>query len=274
MFFSAIKVLARSIRDYFKDDGVTHSAALSYFIIVSIIPLGLFMLAIFGKVLGDNAQFRTFLTAKLVGLFPSVTSGITKELGKLISFKHLARTSILVYAFMSYQLYSALNDAVAAVFRVEERRGFWKALVLPLVTISVVIVLVGVSFALTTMLPVMDYLRENFPTMVHLGRATSVLVGYVVPFIIVLFTVLTLYMALPKKSVPLGNAMRGALFTTVMLEVAKYGFAWYVSNLTTLGTLYGSLSAFVIFLVWVFYSAALFIIGAQIVKNLDKAPKT
>jgi uncharacterized BrkB/YihY/UPF0761 family membrane protein len=42
-----------------------------------------------------------------------------------------------------------------------------------------------------------------------------------------------------------------------------------VVNVFKLGTIYGPLSAFVIFLLWVFYSSCIFLIGAEVVHNLE-----
>jgi membrane protein len=49
--------------------------------------------------------------------------------------------------------------------------------------------------------------------------------------------------------------------------VAKHLFTWYVGTVVKMGTIYGSLTAFVVFLLWVFYSSCIFLIGAEIVHN-------
>ena len=65
------------------------------------------------------------------------------------------------------------------------------------------------------------------------------------------------------------DAIWGGLFTSVMIEAAKHMFTWYVGSISQLGTVYGSLSVFIIFLIWVFYCACIFILGAEIVHTLD-----
>jgi membrane protein len=78
-----------------------------------------------------------------------------------------------------------------------------------------------------------------------------------------------MYKFLPRKKVQFRTALAGSLFTTVLLEAAKHLFTFYVVKVVHLGTVYGPLSAFVIFLLWVFYSSCIFLIGAEVVHNLQ-----
>jgi len=111
-------------------------------------------------------------------------------------------------------------------------------------------------------------LKEFFPVL-KMSRITSIFIGFVIPFILMFLTVTTVYILLPKKSVGLAHACSGALFTTIFLEVAKHLFTFYVRHVFRLGTIYGPLSAFVIFLLWVYYSSCIFLIGAKVVYNQE-----
>jgi membrane protein len=69
------------------------------------------------------------------------------------------------------------------------------------------------------------------------------------------------------------NACKGAIFTTTFFEIAKHVFTWYVGTVVQFGKIYGSLSAFVVFLLWVFYSSSIFLIGAEVVYNYNDSRK-
>jgi len=111
-------------------------------------------------------------------------------------------------------------------------------------------------------------IQELFPDL-KISGLTVFFIRFVVPFFIMFVTVALLYILLPKKRVAFRHAFSGALFTAVFLEAAKHLFTLYVVNVFRLGTIYGPLSAFVIFLLWVFYSACIFLIGAEVVHNLE-----
>jgi membrane protein len=106
-----------------------------------------------------------------------------------------------------------------------------------------------------------------------LGKLTAFFIRFVLPFIGVLFAATAIFKLLPKTNVTLSAAFRGAVFTTVLLEVAKYIFTWYVVSIIYFGKIYGPLTAFVLFLLWMFYSSCIFLIGAELVKNLTVSKK-
>ena len=99
------------------------------------------------------------------------------------------------------------------------------------------------------------------------------LIGYVVPFFIVLLSLTALYILLPKSKEKTSHAFVGALFTTIFLEVAKHLFTWYVGTIAKFGTIYGPLTTFVVFLLWVYYSSCIFLIGAEIVHHQGQYKK-
>jgi membrane protein len=266
-------IIARSVRDFFRDGGVMLSAALSFFAVMAFVPLCLFLVTLFGYVLGENTQFFNFFTDKLFGLFPEITSGMTEELRKLISFKGIGKMSLILYGFLSMQLYTAMHKSMEAVFKVHEERSFLGFFFLSIAVVTVLMSLAFISFALTSTVPLIKALKEYAPWL-KVGIITAVLIQYVLPLLLVQFAAVFIYMIIPKRKLRFSHALWGGLFTALMLEAAKHVFTWYVGSVSILGTIYGSLTAFIVFLLWVFYSSAIFLIGGEIVHNLDEASRS
>lgn len=262
------RVLLRSFLDFFRDGGLMLAGSLSYFSMMAIVPFCLFLVTIFGYFLGEDRAFYQFLSARLTSYLPEVTRGITDELGRIISYRGLGKLSLALYGLLSYQLFSSLEVATNVIFKVKVKRSFFVSLILSLVFVTAVIAFFILSFGATSMISMLKPIQELFPVM-KFGKVSAFFIRFVVPFFIMLVTVAILYMLLPKKWVRMRHAMYGALFTAVFLETAKHLFTLYVVNVFRLGTIYGPLSAFVIFLLWVFYSACIFLIGAEVVHNLE-----
>ncbi|MDI6890857.1 MAG: YihY/virulence factor BrkB family protein [Thermodesulfovibrionales bacterium] len=260
------KIIAKSFVDFFKDGGVMLAGSISYFTMMALMPFCLFLVTIFGYLLGHYHGFYQFFSNKLISFFPAITSEITKELGRLIAFKGIGTFSIVLYGILSYQVFSSLENALNVIFKVKERRNFFWSIILSLIIVTLIIVILLVSFMATSLIPLLKGLKPVFPQL-RIGMITGFLIGYVVPFFIVFFTVTVLYILLPKSRVRASHAFMGAFFTTVFLEVAKHLFTWYVGTVARFGTIYGSLTAFVVFLLWVFYSSCIFLIGAEMVHN-------
>ncbi len=262
----------RSFVDFFKDGGIMLSASISYFTMMALIPFCLFLITIFGYFLGHYPGFYQFLSSKLITFFPSITSEITDELEKLIAFRAIGTFSLILYGILSYQFFSSLENALNIVFKVKKRRHFLWSIILSLFVITLIMVIILVSFMATSFIPLLKTLKPFLPQL-RLGVITGFLVQYVIPFCIIFFTVTIVFIILPKTKVNVLHAFAGAIFTTVFIEIAKHFFTWYVGTVVKFGTIYGPLSAFVVFLLWVFYSSCIFLIGAEIVHNQGQYKK-
>jgi len=267
-----LKIIARSFIDFFRDGGIMLAGSISYFTMMALVPFCLFLVTIFGYLLGYYYGLYQFFYSKLVDFFPSITSGITNELGKLIAFKGLGTFSIVLYGILSYQVFSSLENALNVVFKVKKGRHFLWSIVLSIMMITLFIVIILVSFLSMSFIHLLKILKPMVPQL-QLGLITGLLIKYVVPSFIVFFTITALYIFLPKIKVRNSHALFGALFTTVFLEIAKHIFTWYVGTVVKFGTIYGSLTAFVVFLLWVFYSSCIFLIGAEVVHNQENYNK-
>jgi membrane protein len=264
-----MSVLARSLRDFSKDGGVTYAGSLAYFFIVSIVPLFLFVITVLSYVLGGQREFYDYLVDEVLALFPEITRGFTAELRKLITFRAIGNLSLLIFAVVSFELYRQMQVAIQAIFKVVDRRPILNSVAVSIVVICSFVFLMFAAFSLSTMVPLLKALDEYFPVL-EIGTRTAVLMRFVLPLLIVLSTAVFMYMVLPRRRIRLRDAFWGGLFTTVMMEAAKHLFTFYVSSIRNIGAVYGSLSAFVAFLLWVYFSAAIFLVGGEIVHNVGE----
>lgn len=263
-----LKIVVKSCIDFFKDGGIMLAGSISYFVMMALVPFCLFLVTIFGSILGHYPGFYQFLSNKLISFFPAITSGITGELGKLITFRDIGTFSIIVYGVLSYQVFSALENALNLIFKVKKMRNIFRSLILSFGVVTFIIIVVLASFTATSLIPLLKELKPIFPEL-RIGIITSVLVRYVVPFFMVFITLTMLYILIPNTKVRSTHALVGALFATLLQEVAKHLFTWYVGSFVKFGTIYGSLTTFIVFLLWVFYSSCIFLIGAEVVHNQE-----
>jgi len=268
MFF--IKTLGKSISAFLKDECFYLAGAISYFSIMSLVPLSLLIVALFGYLLGGNQDIYHYILTRLVNFFPAVTTGITKELGKIITYKGISTITIFVYGFLSLQLFYSMEHAMNVIFEIPRKRHFLISILLSIFIVTLVIVFLLFSFTLSSAAGALkQYPVEAFG--VKIGYRAGIFLKYIAPFILVLMTFTAIYIIIPRVKISLGNAFSGALFVTILWEFAKHFFTWYVRHVIPLGTIYGSLTTFILFLLWVYYSSCIFLLGAELVNNLRKA---
>ncbi|MBI5640737.1 MAG: YihY/virulence factor BrkB family protein [Nitrospirae bacterium] len=263
----SIRIVGRSIVDFIRDDGLILAGSISYFTMMALVPFCLFLITLFGYLLGQYPEFYRFFLNKLVNLFPDVTNAITQEILKLISFKGLGKFSLLLYGLLSYQVFASLENAMNKIFKVKKKRNIFFSILISLTVVTMIIAFLILSFGAASAIPLLTELRSYFPG-IRIGRITGFIIRFVVPFVLILFSVTSIYMLIPKAKVRPAHAFGGAAFTTTLLEAAKYIFTWYVVSVVHFGKIYGSLTAFVVFLLWMFYSSCIFLIGAEIVHNM------
>ncbi len=262
------KVVWKSLLDFFRDGGIMLAGSLSFFFMTAIVPFCLFLAAIFGYFLGEQRGFFQFISSRLASFFPTVTHQITGELQHLITYKGLGKPSLVLYGLLSFGLFSSLQSALNIIFKAKVRRSLIVSLVLSLVMITFIIGFILISFAATSSMSVIEPARSIFPGL-RMSSIARFFIGFVIPFVLMFLIMTTVYVLFPKKRVSLSHAVSGALFAAVFFEAAKHIFTLYVVHVFRLGTIYGPLSAFVIFLLWVFYSMSILLIGAEVVHNLE-----
>jgi membrane protein len=267
-----IKLLGKSIADFFRDGGFMLAGSLSYFSIMTVVPLCLFLISIFVYSIGDNEALSKFIAAKIVNLFPKAAHDIVSELREALSYRGIGVFTFIIYGALSYQLYSALEYSLNIVFKVKEKRSFISHLLISLFIITLLLIFILISFGASSSILILNTFRNSLPG-IEVRAVTAFLIKYAVPFMLAFVTVATLFIIMPKKRVGWANALIGALIAAVFHEAAKHAFTFYVVKVAMIGAIYGPLAAFIIFLLWAFYSSCIFLIGAEIVHNLEVRKK-
>lgn len=258
------KAIIKSFYDFFKGDGMMLAGSLSFFSVMAIIPFCLFLAALFGYILGENTGFYRFLASKLTDLFPKVTHRIIDELSSLITYRGLGGFSLILYGLLSLQMFSTLESSLNSIFMIRKRRHPLSSILLSFVIITIIMVFIFISFSATSLI----LMLKGYLPLIGIGKVSSFIIRYIIPFILISLTAMTLYKILPKRKIRLSDALSGAVFASIFLEAAKHLFTFYIIKIVKLGSIYGSLSAFMIFLLWVYYSSCIFLIGAGFIKNL------
>jgi membrane protein len=254
---------------FIKDECYYPAASISYFSIVALVPLSLLIITFFGYLIGENQEIYRFILSGLTNLFPAATEGITAELRKVITYRGISILMLGVYALLSLQLLYSIEHAINMIFKIPKKRHFLLSIFWSLLIITLVIIFLLLSFTVSTTAGLFKkYSVSVFG--IAIGYKAGILLAYITPFLLVLLTFTAIYIIIPRVKISWRKAFTGALFVTVMWELSKYFFTWYVKNVIHFGTIYGSLTTFILFLLWVYYSSCMFLLGAEFVNNFGR----
>jgi membrane protein len=264
-----IKALGKSLVAFLKDDCYYLAASISYFSIVSLVPLSLLVITLFGYLIGENQELYKFTLSGLINLFPAVTAGITKELRNIITYRGISVILLFIYSFLSLQLFYSMERALNVIFKVPKKRHILLSIFWSILIVTFVIIFLLLSFTVSSTAGLLKKYSINLFG-IEVGYKAAILIGYIAPFLLVLLTFTAIFIIMPRVKISWRYAFTGAMIVTVLWEMSKYFFTWYVKNIIHVGTIYGSLTTFVLFLIWIFYSSCIFLLGAEFVNIVGR----
>jgi membrane protein len=240
---------------YKKNDCLSYAAGLSFWVIVSVVPLSTLLFKLLGAILGTRAYSPGTLRM-LQEIVPYLPSDFIKD--AVINSQKIGGMGLSwgVLLFGSYWAISQLDTSLAHVFglRIKKHRQTRKNNLLRQVIFLVVGVLLMVLFLAVL---IGGALRKYLP-----GKQTDLL-PYLAPLVsLVVMTMVLQY--LPRMHVRFRHAMLGAAIATALWWVAKWGFGIYLAHTLTWGIMYGSLLSIVAGLTFLYYSCAILLLGAEI----------
>ncbi len=240
---------------YHKDDCLSYAAGLSFWLIVSLVPLSTLLFKLLGAILGSRA-FGPAMMRTLQEIVPFLPREFIID--ALANSQKIGGMGLSwgVLLFGSYWGISQLDTSLAHVFglRIKKHRQTRKNHLLRQVTFLVVGLLVMVIFlALVLGGAVRKFLPWNqVDFLPYLGPLLGLLVMTMV------------LQHLPRLHVKFRHAFLGAGVATALWWLAKWGFGVYLKHTLTWGIMYGSLLGMVAGLTFLYYSCAILLLGAEI----------
>ncbi|MCP4631340.1 MAG: YihY/virulence factor BrkB family protein [candidate division Zixibacteria bacterium] len=251
---------------FFKDNVGLMAAAISFYAVLSVIPLLLVFVSISGYVLNSSEYAFQKVSEFLVALIPSSTTSTINFLHDFINKKVVfGAIGIGGLIWAGSRIFAAVENSVNVVWKVENGRPFWKSRILSVIMVPASILALILSIILTAIYAfasklTVPFLNLSLSEISTVGRALQV--GLPIVISIVLFTLIYKYM--PNREIPFLSAAIGAVFAAMFWEIAKLLFDIYVKNYTDYTKVYGSFGTLVIAVFWIYYSSFILLVGAEI----------
>ena len=266
---STLSFFLEALKKFDSDNGLLLSSGITFNLLVGLIPLTLLLLALSGSYLFSDHEVLDHLRHYLEGMVPSLDPKITENILGLIQDRKVVGTlgiGGLVIAVLS--VFSSLRAALNIVFQVEKPQGMIRGTAIDLFMLLLAGIFHIVSMAMTS---VFTYYK-SYPSesVLTLGSLITFFLKYLVPFFFTFWMFFFIYKIAPNRKIHSIVAFKATCFTSVLWEVAKQFFGWYVLNVGRFSVFYGSLSTLVIFVLWVSYSAAILIFGGEVAFLLEK----
>jgi membrane protein len=259
----------------FSDDNCTqHAAAISYYVLFSLVPLTIVVVAILGIFL-DNQEVRDNIVDWVLEVVPlSDDEGRQAVTDIVASIQNLGATfavvGVLISFWASLAVFSAVRRSLNGVWGTTEQRPWMEAKFVDMLQVGVVSAVLLGSIVLTGVIRAARELSGDFLGPLAGDSGLWEAPTAILPALLTFAAFVTLYRIVPAARPGVRIVVPGALLATVLFELLKNSFAFFIANFGNFDVVYGSLAGVMLFLFYMFISSTILLIGAEVVETLGR----
>ncbi|MCL9849225.1 YihY family inner membrane protein [Ralstonia solanacearum P673] len=240
------------------------AGSLTFTTVLSLVPILTVAFALFTAF----PMFQSFRAAIESYLFSNLVPGNISRpiLTYLNQFSHNAKgltaAGLVGLVVTSVMTMLTVENALNAIWRVHQRRPLTQRVLVFWALVSFGPVLIGASLSVSSYL-----VSISAGYVAKLPYGLGVVVG-MVPILLSAIAFAMLYVFVPNTLVAWRDAFLAGLVAAVAFEIAKRGFGYYVARFPTYTAVYGTFAALPIFLLWIYVSWLVTLLGATIAATL------
>lgn len=258
---SLIGLFRATRRKFAAEAGPMIAAAVSFYSLLTLLPLLLLAVAALGYVLQSSDKAYSYVMTFFNSIVPTSTF-VGEVLQGLVRARGvIGWVGILSLLWSGSQFFVTLQTALDGIWGAEKRTGYIRTRVKALVMVAVFGLLLVTSVAGSSAI---DFVNRS-----SLGRYTAVselliVLAHVVSVVSAIGMFLTAYKLVPDTDVRWLPAISGAVFAGITWVIAKELYRLYLSHFANFSNLYGSLGSIIILILWIYYSSVIMIFGAEL----------
>jgi membrane protein len=261
-----LRALRGAFAGFVANQGFFLAAGLSFFFLVCVIPLLFLTVSLAGFILTTDVAARAVVT-QLAHNFPVYRVEITRVLLRIVQTRTLSGllgTAILI--LFSTQLFTALRLVLNRVLEARPRGGVLRGMLFDVVLVLVIGVLFIGNVAVTELF---GWVTTTIMRPAHVPGTWITFMRFGLAVLLSTAMFYLLYRYLPNRRVAGRSALLGALLSSLLWEVAKQLFRLYIRKLGLYDQIYGPLGVLVAFVMFVYYTMIVFVLGAAYVAALE-----
>ena len=243
-------------------------AALAYYTMFSIAPLLLIVISIAGLVFGEDAA-RGEIFGQLQELLGApgamAVQGLLQSVRQPTESVPATIFGVAVLLVGATSVFGELQDALDRIWRAPVRdrtSGLWSLLRARLLSFGMIL---GIGFLLMVSLvasAAISAIRKWWRPVFSDWTGIASVVELASSFALITIVFAMIYKTMPRVSIAWKDVWIGAAVTSVLFTVGKFGIGLYIGR-SGIASGFGAAASLVVLLVWVYYSAQVFLFGAE-----------
>ena len=273
-----LKLFPRVIYEFFMDDGTFLAAGIAWYALLSFFPIVLIAMSVIGYMVpaGQSVEKHTldmagvYLPPTLIKHLRETLNGLNQDSG------HLGVAGVLTLLWSGRHLFRAMELSIHRVWQIPVRRSYISGNLLSMV---MVLLCGGVTCGVAIASAVFSWLEAvmatvRMPHMPYISLDQAMFWSWMHSWVITpaasLTIFLMLYLLLPSRQVPVVAALPGALLASVLLRFSSWLYVRWLAELVALNPLYVSIGSLAGLMLWLYVTAVVFLLGAEMVDIVDQ----
>ncbi|OPJ65089.1 YihY/virulence factor BrkB family protein [Clostridium oryzae] len=260
------------IKRYKEDELAVISSRIAYSLLLSFIPLLIFLLTILGFTHIKSGNIMIYISDIVPKDVYQLISEILKEVvdtkrSNLLSFSLIATLWSASGGIKSIMW--ALNRA----YDEKEKRGFIK---FNLISLLFTIGIIGIVFISMIMVVWGNVIGQYVIYKLHITGISILLwniLRYLIVTVFMFIIFISIYYYLPCRRQRFRDIVSGTLFSTIGWILSSFAFSYYVDNYANYSRVYGSIASIFILMLWFYISSIILLLGGEINAVLLEAKK-
>ena len=268
----------RSVQEFFEDNCTQMAAAISYYVLFSLFPLLIFLVGVLGLLL-QNSELQDDLVDAVLHSVPLTEDEGRDEVAEAVrGVAGVSRGAFGVFgligmAWSGSNMFGVIRRSINTAYDLEQHRPFVQQKLLDLAMVLGMGMFFLASVVATGFLRTVRHFSSDMAVLGDAAESAGPAwdaASYLIPFGFSFIAFAVLYWVVPATRVRLGDVWPGALVAAALFEVGKAAFAFYLENFSNYDIVYGSLGAVAAFLFWVYISANILLLGAEIASEYPR----
>jgi membrane protein len=246
-------------RQFFVNETPLSASSLAYTTLLSLVPFMAVVVTVFSAFpMFENVsvQIQNFIFSNFVPTAGEVVQEYI--IGFVEKSRNLKISMALAIFVTSILMMHTMEKALNRIWDAKPSGNLIKKVVMYWTVLTMGPILVGGGIALTSVL----FNYEGF-------NSIKIYVLKFLPIMASTIGFFFIYLIVPNRKVSWKSAFIGAITAAILFEMAKRGFAWYVATFPSYQRVYGTLATIPIFLLWVYLSWNIILLGGTIAATLE-----
>jgi len=260
------RILAGAVRRFDEDDGTLLASGLAFNMLLCLLPFLLIVASFSGYLLESSQASQQELLRVLENAFPGATHKLQDSLLRLLEDRQIiGALGMLTLALAASRLFGGIRVVLKITYGHELDLNLITGKLFDMGMVALTCALLLLSLGLSTIITIVE--EVGLAWLGGRGYDVSGLAQFAAHGIAYVFSAAMFFvmyrMPLPRH-VPTSIVLVTALLVGALWEIAKWLFEFYLSTVSAYDVLYGSFGVLVVLVLWINYSAIIFVIGAEL----------